>query len=304
MLTAQFSISGSMWLLSNDRAVWLVALPAFCLTISIKYVFIIIKRLLLHGRQAWTRRQPQPPGRNHDDEEPLLGSDSSPVVDRNTHGIREIMSNVRRMLNPTSVYATFEVVLSLLVLFGMLSMTFTSQWAETSNRNALWHSDTCGVWVFDRKHAGNEEATRADRNMRAKEERAGDYAKYCYSGASLTLPARCNFFIQPKIEILKNYTYACPFSGTDLCIEGTQTVTFYTNLVDAIDIGINTKVRYKWRRSATCTALNVGEPYVRNETVGGEDGFSYYYGSTLGSNYTFRTSGDPFKWTVPTYDVR
>jgi hypothetical protein len=80
-------------------------------------------------------------------------------------------------------------------------------------------------------------------------------------------------------------------------------VTFDTGLIDANSVGINDKHGYHFRRSTTCVPLNTDAPYVRNETTDGIPAFSYRYGERIGRKDTFSSSGDPFKWLAPTYDV-
>jgi len=174
-----------------------------------------------------------------------------------------------------------------------------------TNKAALWASEQCGPYVFDSIGAGDDMAARADVYDREKESRAGAYAENCYRNASdTTRPLHCNFFYSQSVPFETTYTYRCPFPKQDICARGAQAVTFDTGLVDANSVGINDKYGYQFRRSTTCVPLNTDAPYVRNETADGIPAFSYLYGTRIGRKDTFYSTGDPFNWLAPTYDVR
>jgi len=172
-----------------------------------------------------------------------------------------------------------------------------------TNGAALWNSDKCGLYRFDNDGAGDEAAARADVFDRAKETRAGEYAKYCYNSSS-ALPLRCGFFYETEIKFNTTYQYKCPFPKEDICIRGSPAVTFDTGLVAASSIGINDPYGYRFRRSTTCTPLSTESPYVRNGTDNRTADYTYFYGETGDTDYTFRSTGDPFNWLVSSYDVK
>jgi hypothetical protein len=174
-----------------------------------------------------------------------------------------------------------------------------------TNKAALWASEQCGPYAFDSIGAGDDIAARADVYDREKETRAGAYAKNCYPTASASIrPLHCNFFYNQSIPFVTTYTYRCPFPKQDICVRGAQAVTFDTGLVNANSIGINDKYGYRFRRTTTCVPLSTEAPYVRNETADGIPAFSYRYGERIGREDTFHSTGDPFNWLAPTYDVR
>jgi hypothetical protein len=179
---------------------------------------------------------------------------------------------------------------------------------------AISSSTHCGLWEFD-DGAGDEAAARAYLHDYEKEARAGDYAQNCYGSQDPTDSMRCNFLYYPKIEFSNKSLDTCPFKSFDLCAGGKYSaVTFDTGLIDASQIGINFKITHKFRRKTTCSPLNIDSPYVRNESShnSNDTNYYYYYGSIKddiidqprSTNYTYRTSGNPFDWYAPGYSVR
>ena len=195
-----------------------------------------------------------------------------------------------------------------LVVFGsFVARTFVGVLSAliATNSSAIWASEKCGLYRFNSDGIGEEAAARADVYDRAKEARAGEYAKYCYNSTSpATLPMRCGFFYETEIKFSTTYQDECPFPKDDICAHGSQAVTFDTGLVGANSIGINDPYGYKFRRSATCIPLSTEGQYVRNDTANRTAAFTYHYGETGNRDYTFRSVGDPFNWLVPGYDVR
>lgn len=170
---------------------------------------------------------------------------------------------------------------------------------------ALWSSDVCGIWEFPTWDTTDEEATRKDVILRQKEARAGEYAKYCYEpwSSNQPLPVYCNFFSHSNVPFEMKKSHKCPFRNRDVCL-GSDIVTFDTGLLPASYLGVNQKSPRRFRRTATCAPLNVSAPYVREVEEDGEQVFEYLYGKkTYSDEPLFNTSGNPFNWTVPTYDM-
>jgi len=209
-------------------------------------------------------------------------------------------------------HKTWMIVCCILLLFalaGIVILGFAANPLMNAGGVALWHSDLCGIWEFPSDSTSDEAATRSDVVLRLKEARAGEYAKYCYEPLSSNqpLPVYCNFFAQKNISFEESHPWECPFPNKTACI-GSQAVTFDTGKLDASYLGINMENPYQFRRNATCVPLNVNEPYVQSEDHNGTQVFKYYYGKWNDADDDteplFDTTGDPFGWNVPTYDVR
>jgi hypothetical protein len=172
---------------------------------------------------------------------------------------------------------------------------------------ALLVSPRSGLWVFNRTAASKEATTRAGVLDLWKEERAGEYAQNCYATPDPFDSVKCDFLYRQRLPFGDaEYSWECPFHS-NVC-RG-QSVTFKTNFIDASDLGINSAATPKFRRSTTCTPLNMDYPYIRNETHNGTTSFFYEYGSRNQDqynpplNYTHRTTGSPFDHLAPVYDV-
>jgi hypothetical protein len=167
-------------------------------------------------------------------------------------------------------------------------------------------SSHCGLWLFDRDHAGDEEATRAGVWDLQKEERAAEYANDCYGTTSAFEAAHCNFFYRRNLPLDPTiYSYTCPFADS-ICTSD-QAVTFRTPLIDSNEIGINNPAAPRFYRNTTCAILNMEYPYIQNITENGNTTFYYYYGESPGkgngTKYTYKTQGDPFDRLATVYDV-
>ncbi|KAF3761992.1 hypothetical protein M406DRAFT_74910 [Cryphonectria parasitica EP155] len=228
-------------------------------------------------------------------------------------GVREFFQPLRKASRQTSGYHFVPLILVYIILVALwigrvIGGVFAAK--VMTDGVALWYSPRCGVWEFDSDNSGDGAASRHDVFDRGKESRAGDYAKSCYSPPHAFQSMFCNFFYQPNISFsTSSWTYECPFKDRNLCMKGTQAVTFDTGLVDASLLGINAppEETYKFRRSSTCTPLSIGSPYVRSKDVNGSTVFDYYYGQIHdGENVkesTFSSTGNPFNIRLPAYNV-
>ena len=173
-----------------------------------------------------------------------------------------------------------------------------------SDNIGLLSSKHCGIWEFN-ENAGVEAADLDDLNNHRKEARAGQYARTCYEPTDKTGPFLCRLFYNRSIAFTTKTHQQCPFSTPHLCVDGLYSaVTFDTGLVDASVIGINARPTHKFKRSTTCSPLNMSQEYISRVPEANETRFRYYYGRKDRTNATFETMGLPFEWPVPVYTVK
>jgi hypothetical protein len=82
----------------------------------------------------------------------------------------------------------------------------------------------------------------------------------------------------------------CPFQ--DMCYGGSETAfTLFTQPVNSRVIGINAPKTYEFRRSATCSPLNMNDTFIHKTSKDGELTFRYNYGvSPVFGNATWETT--------------
>lgn len=203
--------------------------------------------------------------------------------------------------------STMVIVIST-VLFGLfvaqaIAGVFSAKIA--SDQAGLSSSKHCGIWQFN-EDAGGEAADRDDWYNYQKEARASRYARTCYNSPDPTGPFSCRVFYNQSIAYTTKTHQPCPFALPELCHDGLYSaVSFDTGYIDASVIGINLPYTHKFRRTTTCSPLNMSESYVRGSSASTNDtAYYYYYGPKHNTNYTFNTSGQPFEWLVPVYSVK
>ena len=236
---------------------------------------------------------------------PTANSSASPI-----HILKQSESSrisVFRFIKEVEKPSTATIVITT-VLFGLcvvqaIADAFSAKIA--SNRIGLSSSKNCGIWQFD-DAAGEESAYRDDLNNHRKEARASEYARNCYNSPETVSTLSCKIFYNQSIAYSTQVDQRCPFSSSELCLGGLYSaVTFDTGVVDASVIGINAPSTHKFRRTTTCSPLNMSEPYVRQISYSGNDpSYEYFYGSKDGARYTFTTSGQPVEWLIPAYAVK
>lgn len=175
-----------------------------------------------------------------------------------------------------------------------------------ANGPAILDSQPCGLWTFNRQRGGDEAATRAGIHDLEKETRAGEYAQKCYEVPDMFDAIQCNFLYQSRLSFeTANYTTDCPFKN-EICRQN-QTVSFVTDIIDASELGINSRSSPKFRRRTSCTPLSMEFPFIQNQTHDGTTTYYYYYGDKPlhdpPVNYTYKTTGDPFDRLAPAYDI-
>ena len=239
------------------------------------------------------------------------GTESIIDVLGNSNDSREVAWNLTRYsldrLKKQTESPAIVLVVVMTILFGIfvaqvVASTFSAKIA--SDRAGLASSQHCGIWQFD-INAGKEAADRDDFDNYQKEARASQYARTCYNAPHPDDPFSCRIFYNRSIEFDTKTDQPCPFASSELCSGGLYSaVLFDTGLIDASVIGINAPVTHKFRRTTSCSPLNMSEPYiVSSEGTNGTD-YHYYYGPKDDIKYTFDTSGRPFEWLVPVYSVK
>lgn len=202
---------------------------------------------------------------------------------------------------------------------ALIAIIASVGWAVASSFAAQLPADTLGL--LDSNFCGSwslmpdlGESVRADDALRRseKERRAGEYARACYGSRSVASPDQCTFFSTQSIDY-KTSKVGCPFKDKSVCAGGNAPIArrFTTDLVDARQIGINTANATKFNRTSICVPLNLDQGYVM-EIPPDKYHYDYRYeyhlgarnGSNFYSNYTFRTSGDPFNTELPAYSVK
>ncbi len=214
-----------------------------------------------------------------------------------------VHSGAKQIDSPSITMVVLATVLFGLFVAQAIAGVFSSKIA--SDRIGLSSSEHCGIWQFD-DNAGEEAADRDDPNNYQKEARASQYARNCYNSPDPTSTLACKIFYNQSIAFTTKTHQPCPFASSELCLYGLYSaVTFDTGLVEASTLGINSPLTHKFRRSTTCSPLNMSEPYVKAPPQGtGDTTYRYYYGPKDNANYTFKTSGQPFEWLVPVYSVK
>ncbi|KAF2100958.1 hypothetical protein NA57DRAFT_74555 [Rhizodiscina lignyota] len=172
-----------------------------------------------------------------------------------------------------------------------------------SSPTALSASKRCGIWELP-SDASQEHQDIDYLSGYAKEARAANYAKECHPLVAKNLSLGCNFFYNQSVSFSTKFNEKCPFVSKDMCLGGPESaITITTGLVDAGVIGINDGMAYKFRRTSTCSPLQMNSTFITatDESYDDETEYLYYYGSGNGATYTYYTIGDPFDYIVPVY---
>jgi hypothetical protein len=206
-----------------------------------------------------------------------------------------------------------------------------------TNPVGLLASEKCGLYEYDNKKHGEDNASLMDSLMVERENRAAFYAQQCYQRLNHTdgndrcmhdrsgngkrgKAMNCDFFYTSALEYHVDRS-PCPFERGGVCyngaLPGSPAVTFDTGILDSSLLGINANPTYKFQRTTTCAPLNAGSPYVKHFNNSPEDhGYLYEYGgfnnvrNECPSNpvkirdYTMRIVGHPFEWLAPVYRLK
>jgi len=311
----------------------MTACVAISITVSSPYVFKILGSIILQLGGVFQADENTETGIT----DPLLpraqnGRESSTATHKNEEtedSIWKILASARggremaHELLAHCLQQTANLSISTTVLVIMfISTAFISFGAQViagafsadiaTSRAARSSSTNCGIWGFDDENAGDEAAARSDIYNYQKEARAGEYAQNCFNPETVADSTRCDFFYNSSIDFTSKSFDRCPFKSQDLCRGGLYSaVTFDTGLIDASNIGVNSKNTHKYRRRATCSPLNMDEPYVRrlSSNHSTDTTYQYYYGSINNDagdpikEHTFETSGTPFNWLAPVYSL-
>ena len=173
-----------------------------------------------------------------------------------------------------------------------------------SDRAGLASSRYCGIWQSD-NDAGGEAVNRDDLGNYQKEARANQHARTCYNSTKPDSPFSCQMFYNQSITLDTKTHQPSPFPSSKLCSGGLYSaVTFDIGLVNASVIGFNAPGTHNFRRTTSCSPLNMSELYITSPDDSDGTPYQYLYGPKAGTQYTFNTSGHPFEWLVPVYSIK
>jgi hypothetical protein len=323
-----FKFSGRYWLieagyqilLKDENAQIMQIILAIFVSLVWPYIFKIIRRFWVWVRLfwSWVGAKWHTLGQDEQDEAqgllPREHVDPARTLNR-SHSARKTVSGFIKTIllwlkgeeKPTASQWTTIVVIATIIFMAFVAHTLAGVFSTrvATDRAALSSSKYCGIWMIDDR-AGQEAAERDDLLDYAKEYRAGQYAQNCYNTPNSGYANGCEYFYNQSIAYSLKTQQPCPFRSPELCYNGLYSaVTFDTGYVDASVIGINSPIRYQFRRRSICSPLNMSEPYIQPiEGESNEISYHYYYGSTDRSDYTFNTSGTPFEWLLPVYSLK
>lgn len=222
-------------------------------------------------------------------------------------GVRDLMAEVFHGGNSLTAanrwHLAIYTTIIVLIASGVIIGGYFSARIKVDGPARLY-SKSCGLWLFEGEKR-SEAATRARMLDLQKEERAAHFAEDCYR-QSASPGSRCKLLYRPTLPVSPPiYTNDCPFAS-EIC-RFNQTVTFKTPLLDAKELGINSDLTPKFRRTTACTPLSMKYPYIQHTTTNGTTTYTYHYGQKNESDktldYTYRTVGDPWEKLAPIYDV-
>lgn len=213
----------------------------------------------------------------HEDEGPATllrnSSDSRETVWKFVESL--LHRGAKEVNSPSTTMIVISTVLFGLFVAQAIAGVFSAKIA--SDRTGLASSQHCGIWQFD-ENAGGEAADRDDLNNYQREARASQYARTCYNSPDPTDPFSCRVFYNQSIAYTTKSRQSCPFASSELCHDGLYSaISFDTGYVDASVIGINSPSTHKFRRTTSCSPLNMSEPYVLPSSQGINDTAYHYY---------------------------
>ena len=186
------------------------------------------------------------------------------------------------------------------IVFGVLASKLAS------DNTSLAASRDCDIYFPDGQgNIDHLQSVMTPYEFDAQTESA-EYARRCYGEG--TSSDGCDLFVQRDISYTTIQNDRCPFRDDSVCYGGANSAfTLTTGAVSAQSLGINTKRRYEFLRSTTCTPLNMNSTFITSKQVGNLTVYSYHYGATPSfpfSNLTWQTLtyGD-FIGKEPTYSV-
>jgi len=145
-----------------------------------------------------------------------------------------------------------------------------------TDKSALSAHPDCGIYVVNA--TSPHEALTLSRPVEFERQvESAAWAENCYSPSTKT--DGCSYFLQQEIEF-DSMDDKCPFQ--DMCYGGSQTAfTLFTQPVNGRAVGINAPKTYEFRRSTTCSPINMNETFVQmTSSKNGERTFRYNYGAT------------------------
>jgi hypothetical protein len=199
-----------------------------------------------------------------------------------------------------------------ILYFGALILGILSANPVLGDSTALSDHPQCGIagTIPPAMHdAQLFSRTRRYYNDVARESR--QYAESCYNlgSSSNESPDSCSFFYKPWINYVFEDNDPCPFTDGDdhLCLQGPNSAFTVTTgipgdiLTDASDLGINSRVKYRFHRSLTCAPLITDGRIESFNDKRGMLGHRYFYGRGYGGNRNCTSTSDNCTFEIVAY---
>jgi hypothetical protein len=211
----------------------------------------------------------------------------------------KLVISLDRRLNLAGFFVFVACLIVAIAVF--VASIFAPEIASESSGIAA--SKQCGLWEYDRKAPKHERLKDFQRTF-LKEDRAAQYAQNCYglSQARLDNSIGCDRFHNQNITIHRRDHTPCPFNSSSICLDSYGAVSFWTDLVPASHLGINSGQDIAFRRNTTCSPIQIDKHF---ELDGSR--YHYYYGKkgkgNDKTNYTYYTDIDVLDWEIPQYSL-
>lgn len=205
-------------------------------------------------------------------------------------------------------FAAFVVLCGCTVAIGFFVASIFAPriTSETSGiAIGISNSKACGQWEYNR-NAPKEELLKDFTRAYLKEDRAAQYAQNCYglSEARLDTSIGCDRFYKKDFTFHHKNDTRCPVRNTSMCVDSYGADAYWTDLIPAKDLGINTgDDSFAFRRNLTCSPIKLEGYWERNGSR-----YFYNYGEKRKASgevekHTYYTDDDVLKWEIPQYSL-
>ena len=147
-----------------------------------------------------------------------------------------------------------------------------------SNSVALSRSPHCKLMLPNLSNATTLINAGWSKYFHDLEVEGAEYAKRCYPADARS--EECSYFYNQSLHFSVKHNDTCPFQG-DLCLYGPSgAFTMTTGMIHPKTLGINTRLKYRFERTTTCSPLRMDEGrFIQRLTEPGQVHFRYLYGS-------------------------
>ena len=189
----------------------------------------------------------------------------------------------------------------LLFFVGFIALGASVPPLLASDSIALSNSPECGLYLLN---ASDGESV--FRGARAYEFDAlvdsSTLAHNCYKAPALN--DDCNYFTHRSTPYNIEHNASCPFRGGLCHSRSGQAIHFSTPEIDAKVIGVNAPKTYQFRRSCTCSPLNMNRTFISSTNEANKYVFRYHYGHWGRTNFMFETRSSGQASELSGYSVR